>query len=120
MISKELSHSKREVLNTYKSIIFDTYVKVENEFKNLLKQNGEFSCESDYELVYTGCDFPTRCKVEKAYLSEDGKAIYVELKDVECEEEVFDVPITYLESTAMYGDHILNLYALAIKYFTKD
>ena len=119
MISKELSHAKRELLNAFKGIIYDTYVKIETEFKNLLKQNKEFDAGGyDYQVYYTGCDFPMYCDVEKIYLSEDGNTIYVELKDRDNEDDVFDVPITDLEPRSMYGEHICNLYGLAIDYFT--
>ena len=120
MISKELSHAKRESLNTFKDIIYDTYVKIETEFKNLLKENGEFDAGGyDYQVYYTGCDFPMYCDVEKIYLSVNGKTIYVELKNRENEDDVFDVPITDLEPSGLYGEHICNLYGLAIQYFTK-
>lgn len=119
MISKELSHAKREVLNAFKGIIYDTYVKIETEFKNLLKQNKEFDAGGyDYQVYCTGCDFPMYCDVEKIYLSEDGNTIYVELKDRDNEDDVFDVPITDLEPIGRYGEHICNLYGLAIDYFT--
>lgn len=118
MISKELSHAKRELLNAFKGIIYDTYVKIETEFKNLLKQNGEFDAGGlDYQIHYTGCDFPSYCTVEKIYLSEDGNTIYVELQDTEGG-DTFDVPITDISGFGMYDEHICNLYGLAIEYFT--
>ena len=120
MINKDQAKQLTANLNQHKDTIFNEYQRVENNFKAILATEGEFDAGGlDYQIHYTGCDFPSYCTVEKIYLSENGNTIYVELQDTEGG-DTFDVPITDISGFGMYDEHICNLYGLAIDYFTKQ
>lgn len=122
MISNKVADVLRTVLSDAKKTINTNYEMIDSKFRHLLRVNGEFF-PHDYEVTYTGCDFPITCKVEKCYYDKAENRVMCTLHDVEYEDDensVFDVPITDLEPYTLYGDNILNLFGQAIEHFTSE
>lgn len=122
MINKKVADTLRTILSNARNEINVTYQMIDSKFRHLLRVHGEFE-PTDYEVTYTGCDFPITCKVEKCYYDKAENRVMCTLHDVEYEDDenaVFNVPITDLEPYSLYGDNILNLFGQAIEHFTSE
>lgn len=122
MINKKVADTLRTILSNARNEINVTYQMIDSKFRHLLRVHGDF-IPNDYEVTYTGCDFPITCKVEKCYYDKAENRVMCTLHDVEYEDvenAVFNVPITDLEPYSLYGDNILNLFGQAIEHFTSE
>lgn len=122
MINNQVADTLRTVLSDAKKAINTNYEMIDSKFRHLLRVHGEFE-PTDYEVTYTGCDFPITCKVEKCYYDKAENRVMCTLHDVEYEDDecgIFDVPITDLEPYSLYGDNILNLFGQAIEHFRSE
>ena len=122
MISNKVAELLRTTLSDARTNIKSYYEMIDYKFRDLLRVHGEFE-PTDYEVTYTGCDFPITCKVEKCYYDKAENRVMCMLHDVEYDDnecETFDVPITDLEPYSLYGDNILNLFGQAIEHFRSE
>ncbi len=117
MITKSTANELLNILSNARKTIKSEYEKINKKFTELLQEHGEFE-PTDYTITYTGCEFPSECKIEKCYCSPETNRIMCALRDIECGVN-FNVPITDLEQYEPYGQHILNLYGQAIYHFTE-
>ena len=122
MINNEVADVLHTILSDARRSIRSNYEMIDSKFRTLLRVHGDF-IPNDYEVTYTGCDFPITCKVEKCYYDKENDCVMCTLHDVEYEDDenaIFDVPITDLEPYALYGNNILNLFGQAVGYFTSE
>ena len=123
MINEKVADVLNTILSDAKRQINSNYEMIDQEFRHLLRVHGDFIPQDTYEVTYEGCDFPMTCKVDKCYYDKENDRVMCTLHDMEYDDDeysTFDVPITDLEPLALYGEHILNLFGLAVEHFTSD
>ena len=122
MINNEVADVLQTILSDARRGINSYYQSIDGKFRTLLRVHGDF-IPNDYEVTYTGCEFPINCKVEKCYYDKENDCVMCTLHDVDFkndENAIFDVPITALEPYSPYGNDILNLFGQAVRYFTSE
>lgn len=122
MINNEVADVLRTILSDARRGINSYYKMIDSKFRTLLRVHGDF-IPDDYEVAYTGSEFPITCKVEKCYYDKESNCVMCTLHDVEYEDDenaAFDVPITAIEPYSQYGNDILNLFGQAVEHFTSE